>query len=459
VSPQRRTALVSVGAACVLIAVKLAAGIPSGSLGLVSEAVHSGTDLVAALLTFLAVGVAGRPADRSHPYGHGKAEHLGALAEAAILAAVSVFVAALAVRRLVGTQPEIDTAWYAFAAVGVVIVVDLSRAAVSLRAARRYESAALMANALHFGGDLAGSLAVLLGLVLVRSGYGHADSAAALFVAVLVLVAAGRLMRQNVDVLMDRAPADAQAAARRAIAALEPPVELRRLRLREAGGRHFADVVIGLAPGAAVAQAHTVADAVEAAVEAALPGSDVVVHVEPKPLSEAALRERVLEAALRVPRVREIHNVNVLRVGGRTEVSLHLKLPGDLSLEQAHAIASGVEAAIEEALPDVDAVRTHLEPLTEAGTGTAPRASDVEPEAEVVQRIVRDATGSDALALRFVRTDTGLVLFLTLPVEPRLPLAEAHARATEVKARIREARPDIADVLVHTEPVAGDGSG
>jgi cation diffusion facilitator family transporter len=451
-SPQRRTALVSVGAACLLIFIKLAAGLESGSLGLVAEAVHSGTDLVAALLTFLAVGVAVRPADRSHPYGHGKAEHLGALAEAAILVVVSLFVAGLAIRRLTGPHPTVETDWYVFAAIGVVMVIDASRAFVSLRAARRYDSDALAANALHFAGDLMGSLAVLIGLLAVRAGYEGADSVAALFVAVLVLVAAGRLMRKNIDVLMDRAPADAQAAARQAIAALDPPVELRRLRLRQAGGRHFADVVIGLAPGAAVAQAHTVADAVEAAVEDALPGSDVVVHVEPQDGSAAALRERALAAALRVPRVREIHNVTVMRVEERTEVSLHLKLPGGMSLDEAHAVASNVEAAIEEALPGVDAVRTHLEPLAETGVGTAPKPADVEAESLAVRRIVREATGAEPLELRFLDTDSGLVAYLTLGVDSRQQLADAHARASTVKARIRDARPGIVDVLVHTEP-------
>ena len=118
---------------------------------------HSGTDLVAALLTFFAVGVAGRPADRSHPYGHGKAEHLAALAEAAVLVLVSVGVAMFAVLRLTGViETEVDAAWWAFAVVIAVIAIDLSRTVVSLRAARRYSSAALLSNALHFGSDLAG---------------------------------------------------------------------------------------------------------------------------------------------------------------------------------------------------------------------------------------------------------------------------------------------------------------
>ena len=448
--PQRRTALVSVGAAVALIALKLAAGLPSHSLGLVSEAAHSGTDLIAALLTFFAVGVAVRPADVAHQYGHGKAEHLSALAEGAILFVASCFIAWRAITHLVGSRgTSVEATWYALLVIVIVIAIDLSRTIVSWRASRRYRSAALGANAMHFASDLAGSGAVLVGLLLVRAGYARADSAAALFVAVLVLFAAARLMKRSIDVLMDRAPADAEEAARAAIAGIEPAVSVDRLRMRQAGSRQFADVVIRVPPGAAVGQGHAAADSVEAALHDALPGSDVVVHVEPAE-DEEALRDRAHAAALGVPQVREVHNVSVLLVGRRVEVSLHLKLPGDLTLEEAHEVATEVEQAIAAAVPEVDSVQTHLEPLAEAGEGR--RVDDDSAERELVLRIVREITGHEPRELRFLRTDDGLVAHLTLGLEGDSRLADAHARASEIEERIRRARPEIADVVVHTEP-------
>jgi cation diffusion facilitator family transporter len=398
-------------------------------------------------LTFFALGVAERPADVGHAYGHGKAEHLAALGEAAILVAASLVIVWRAVSHLVGFSPtSVNAAWYALLVLGVVIVIDLSRTVVSYRAAREYRSSALGANTLHFASDLGGSVAVLCGLLGVRAGWKEADSAAALFVASLVLVAAARLMRRNVDVLMDRAPADAQSAAVQAIAAVEPPVQLRRLRMRQAAGRQFADVVIGVPAGAGVGQGHAAADAVEAAVQKALPESDVVVHVEPQ-ADEAELRERALAAAQTVPQVREIHNLSVLRTDGGAEVSLHLKLPGDLTLEDAHNVASEVERAIIESLPEVASVQTHLEPLAEPARGTT-----VQRDTGFVEDIVRAATGVAPRALRFVDTDEGLVAFLTLGLDPGTTLDEAHRRASEIEERIRRARPEIADVIVHTEP-------
>jgi cation diffusion facilitator family transporter len=445
-SPLRRAAMTSVVAAAALVGLKLSVGLATGSLGLVSEAIHSGTDFVAALLTFFAVGVSGRPADMAHQYGHGKAEHLTALAEAVFLAAASVLIAVRALERLFGSsQPEVNATWYALVVVGVVIAVDVSRLTASRRAAERYHSAAFASNALHFGSDLAGSFAVLVGLLLARAGYPGGDSIAALFVAVLVLGAAARLIRTNVDVLMDRAPAAAEASARAALESLRPGVELRRLRIRQAGGRQFADVVIGVPSVAAVGQGHAAADLVEEALERALPGSDVVVHVEP--LEDVELRDRAHAAALAVPNVREIHNLVVVDIGGRTELSLHLKLPGDLTLEKAHAVAEEVEEAIHRAVPEIDAVQTHLEPLSE------PSAATEEPvDPAIVERIVADVTGNTPRKLRFLRTDGGLVALLTLGLDPTISLAEAHGRASEIEERVRREQPEIADVVVHTEP-------
>jgi len=444
VTSQQRTALVSVLAAGALAALKLGTGLATGSLGLLSEALHSGIDLVAALLTFIAVGVSGRPADRHHPYGHGKAEHLAALAEASILALLSVLVAVAAIRRF-GNHPELEVRWWAIAVVLVVIAVDASRMTLSFRVARAEGSAAMEANALHFASDLAGSTAVLAGLLLARAGYPEGDGVAALFVAVLVLLAAARLIRGNVDVLMDRVTAAAEAAARAAITELEPDVELRRLRMREAGGRHFADVVIGVPPGAAVGQGHAAADAVEEAVQRAVPQSDVVVHVEPG--SETAVRERALAAALSVPTVREVHNVSVLDVGGGMQISLHLKLPGELTLEDAHEVAEQVERAIRQAVPEARAVQTHLEPLAEALSG-----EEIERDRAAIARVVEETTGRPPREVRFLTTDDGVVVYLTLALDPSTTLAEAHAEASRVEERIRATQPEIDDVIVHTEP-------
>jgi cation diffusion facilitator family transporter len=453
---RQRTAAVSVAAAVLLVAVKLATGLATGSLAFLAEAVHSGTDLVAALLTFFAVRVAVRPPDREHHYGHGKAEHLAALGESAFLVLVSLFIGFESVRRLVdGGGHDVDVTWWALTVLVVVIAIDASRAVVSFRTSRRYRSAALAANALHFSSDLAGSLAVLVGLLLVRAGHEWADSVAALFVGVLVVLAAIRLAKQSIDVLMDRAVADADDRIRAALAQAEEDVEVRRVRVRQAGGRHFVDLVVGVPMDTGVTQAHTVADRIEDVVERALGGADVVVHVEPTE-AEGGIRERATAAAASIPEVREVHNVRVMRLPEGYELSLHVKLPRDLSLDDAHGAVERLEERISAEVPELRKVHTHIEPLARTDWARAPTSDDTATEREAIESAVRRYTGSAPLDVTFRDGEQGRVALVTVTLPGEQPLPSAHRNAGEIEEAVRERCPGLADVIVHTEPMEAE---
>jgi cation diffusion facilitator family transporter len=450
---QQRTAVLSVFAAVFLVTVKLATGLVTGSLGLIAEAAHSGTDLVAALLTLFAVRIAVRPADHEHNYGHGKAEHLAALAESSFLMLVSAFLAFQAVGRLAdGAQHHVNTTWWSFLVLAVVIGVDASRALVTRRAARRYHSAALASNALHFASDLGGSLAVLIGLVLVAAGEPRADAVAALIVAAIVLVAAARLAGQSVEVLMDRADADAEEAVR---AALEEfgDIEVRRLRSRHAAGRDFVDLVVAISADAGLAQAHTTADAIETAIRRELPGSDVLVHVEPRAV-EGNLRERATAAALGVPEVREVHNVRVMQLEGGPELSLHVKLPRELALGEAHAVVERLEAVLHDAVPELRRVDTHIEPLSRTDWATRPARDEVADARDAIDDVVSRYTGQAPAKVSFRDAERGRVALIDVLLPADQPLPAAHRRAGDIEEAVRRRCPELADVIVHTEPAA-----
>jgi cation diffusion facilitator family transporter len=450
IAVQRRTTLVSIAAASLLVVLKLGTGLATGSLGLISSGVESSGDVVAAILTFFAVRLGRRPADPEHPYGHRRAENLGALGEAALLLAGGLIVSVEAVRHLIDAGSPPDTRWYVFAVIALALAVDMSRTVISARTARRYGSAALRANAFHFAGDLAGSLAVLVGLALVRAGLAQADSIAALVVAAIVLASAVRLIEENANVLMDRTPAEAMESAERAIAGLGPDVELQRLRLRESAGRYFADVVVAVAPGEAVVEGHRAASLVEAAVEGALPGCDVVVHVEPR-RSGLELRDHILSIALAEPLVRETHDVTIFEQDGSLSVSLHLKFPAELDLQTASAVAERVEQAIR-SRPGVANVQTHLEPLERTLVGATVDDGTDRRATDEIQRVVRERTGTEARSVRLLSAEVGLIVFLTIAVDRDASLVDAHRLAGELEDELRREVPDIADVVVHTEP-------
>jgi cation diffusion facilitator family transporter len=447
---QQRVAIVSIAAATLLVGLKLGVGLASASLGLVSAGLESSGDVVAALLTFFAVRLGGRPADRDHPYGHRRAENLGALGESTILFAGAAVIAAETLRHLVNDSAPPRVHWYQFAVLGAAIAVDTGRVLVSGRSARRYASPALRSNAFHFAADVVGSLAVIAGLLFVRAGVRQADALAALLVAAIVCAAAVRLVIENANVLMDRTPAQARLAAELAIARLGSDVELSRLRLRESAGRYFADVVVTVPPAQAVVEGHEAANEIEAALEAALPGSDVVVHVEPR-RSGLDLRDRVLAIALAEPLVLEAHDITVFEQDRATSVSLHLKFAADLQLRAAADVARKVERAICSSL-GVAAVQTHLEPLERTLSARAPDAGEAGDAKLQIERLVRRQTGAAPRSVELLATDAGQVVFLTLDVAREESLADAHRLAGELEDQLRKRIPGIADVVIHTQP-------
>jgi cation diffusion facilitator family transporter len=447
---QTQTALVSIGAAVLLVVLKLGTGVVSGSLALVSAGIESSGDVIAAILTLLAIRLGGQPPDREHPYGHRRAENLASLGEAAILSGGGAFVVVEAIDRLGSGDGGFDPRWYVFAVIGVALAVDISRVAVSVRSAREYKSAALRSNAFHFAGDMAGSIAVLCGITAVALGFDQGDAIASLIVAAIIFTAAARLIYENSRVLMDTAPLEAQAIAEAAIRSLDE-IELRQLRLRESGGHYFADATIGAAPDQALVASHRAADRVEAAVRRALPDADVVVHVEP--LREGLdLRARSLAIALAEPAVHEAHDIAIYRQNGRCGVSMHLKLDAATPLAAAHEVAERIEAALR-AESEVDDVQTHLEPLEEPLTA---RADDDDPAAARITALVAERTGNPPRRLRLLATDLGLVVFVDVVASPEATLEAAHDLARRLEQEIRRSRPEgsarIVDVVVHTEP-------
>ena len=285
---------------------------------------------------------------------------------------------------------------------------------------------------------MAGSIAVLVGLILVRAGFHDGDAIAALIVAVIIFAAAGRLIFENAQVLMDTAPAAAQAVARDAIVALGPEIELDRLRLRESAGRYFADVVVAVPPGRAVVEGHAAADEVEQAIERALPNSDVVVHVEPRRRG-LTLRDRVLAIALSEPTVSEAHDITIFEHGDQVSVSLHLKLPADSSLQSAHEVAERVERRSAPCRRVSDVRHPPRAPRT-------PIAADPTARGMTPQRSRRSGRSSqsrpDAPArdVRLLPTDAGSVLFITVSVGATASLA----RRAPARQRTRGGPPPAA---------------
>ncbi|GAC1653927.1 MAG: cation diffusion facilitator family transporter [Candidatus Dormibacteraceae bacterium] len=362
----RRPQLVALGSLLVGVAIftgKLIVGVLTGSLGIISEAAHSGLDVAASGFTVVAVRTARKPADVEHPYGHGRAENLAAYTEGVLLLLTAVGIAYEAVNRLLMGHTHVDAATYALVLLVAAMVIESGRAVVLRWAGRLVNSAALQADSQNRLADVLSSLGVLLGLVGVRAGYWWADSIAALLVALLIGYSATRILLEAGDELMDRSPAGAEDDLRATIGAVKGVREVRGVRVRRSGGRLIADARVSARRTLSVDGAQALTEDVQDAVTRAMPGMDLVLAVEGQ-LQSANLVERIHATANRFGQVRDLHNVTVEKEDdGTLHLTMHAKLPSHITLEEAAGITAELEARLKQELPEAARFDVHLEPL------------------------------------------------------------------------------------------------
>jgi cation diffusion facilitator family transporter len=460
-----RVALTSVIAAVGLTATKGVVGWQTGSLGILSEAAHSGLDLVAALVTFFAVRVADRPADLDHHYGHGKVENLSALIETALLLLTCLWIIYEALDRLLWKHVEIQPSWIAFAVILGSIVVDVSRARALARVAAASGSQALEADALHFQTDVWGSLTVLLGLAAVWAGrewsitwLRAADALAAILVAVIVLVVGGRLGKRAVDVLLDRAPLDLMErlrAAVRSVPDIQGPVAL---RARQAGSRLFVDAAISIGRGTSFEAAHSLMDQVEERIRDVVPEASVVIHGEPWRTADESLGEAIRLVVSR--HATGAHDIFIHDADGKPGVDLHLEVPGNLSLTEAHALTERIEADLRREITGVGRVYIHVDPMRPVGEARLRTDGDVKRVAGQVRALALTIPGiyeCSNISVRQLRGRTWITCDCAM--DGSLSVRDAHELGLELMRRARREIPGVERVSVHAEPAVPETGG
>jgi cation diffusion facilitator family transporter len=453
---KEKVALGSIAASAGLTAAKGAVGLLTGSLAILSEAAHSLIDLAATVMTYFAVRISGKPADKEHHYGHGKVESVTALAETALLFFLSAVVIWEAAQRLsAGHAHPVEATIAAFAIIAGSIVVDFFRARTLSRVAEETSSQALEADALHFGSDMWSSVAVLIGLGGVALGYFWADSVAAIVVAIFICVAGWRLGRRTIDTLTDTAPegaGDRIAALARRVPGV---VAVDRVRARPAGAVLFVDVDVAVSRTLPLNRVSAVKEQLSRVVHAEMPNAEVTVTTEPRALDDETVLDRVMVIARN--RALAVHHVTVQSVSGRLSVSLDLEVDGTLGLGAAHDIASGLETAVREELgPDVE-VETHIEPLQadDLAGRDAPDKRIVEVREALIEIAAQFAFVGEVHDVRVRETAEGEIVNFHCRVDPSLAVSNVHEMVDAVERGLRRRFPTIKRVIGHAEPGGG----
>ena len=356
----------SVIAALLITAGKVVVGVTTGSLGILSEAAHSALDLIAALLTYLSVGVSDKPADADHQYGHGKVENFSAFVETGLLLLTCIWVVYEAVIRLFFRRVEVEPSVWAFAVMLVSMAVDWWRSRALGRIATKYESQALEADALHFSTDVWSAGVVVLGLALILAGRIYhvdwlrlADPIAALFVAGVIVSVSWRLARRTVDALLDAAPAGVRAQITDAVSHVDGVLEIGRVRIRRSGNRYFADLAVGFARTVTFQRSEQLVEAVTAAVHNILPDADVTVQPLPRAQRSENIFDRIRAVATR--HNLNVHDISVQDLAGKLHVEQHVELDERMSLKSAHDQVTELEADMRRDVREIGDILTHIE--------------------------------------------------------------------------------------------------
>jgi cation diffusion facilitator family transporter len=459
---KRRAALLSVGSAVLLVSLKAFLVIRTGSLGVLSEALHSGLDLLAAVITFLSVRVSDEPADERHPYGHGKFENFSAFVETALLLLTALYIIYEAFDRLFFHSVHIQPSVTAILVLFVALAIDMTRARALKHVAQKYSSDALEADALHFSTDVWSTMVVISGIGLVWAGetwnlpwLAYADALAGLAVAAIILWVGSQLGKRTLDALLDVAPKGLQQEIAMAVGRMDGVLDVDRVRVRRAGNRHFVDATVSVARTASLEQVHALSDAIEKRISEIVP-SDVMVHAEPRAPQGEHLFEAIRAVAQRMGLA--IHDVTALQHAGQLFIELHLEVDENLSLRDAHRQATELEEGIRKLRDGLTDVNIHIEPLgrhiatPDAGAG----------EMKQLSRAIEDFLNTlpsefDELVnchdVRVRQVEHHILASCHCTMRGALPITQVHDVTAALEDRVKEKFPQIYRVTIHPEPV------
>lgn len=449
---KQKAAISSVIAAVFLTLFKLIVGLTTGSLGILSEAAHSGLDLVAAALTYFAVKIADKPADREHTYGHGKFENLSALFETLLLIVTCGWIIYEAVNRIFFHEVHIEVNFWSFAVIVTAIIVDYSRSRILFKAAKKYNSQALEADALHFSTDILSSGVVIVGLIGAGFGFHKADAFAALVVSGIVMWISFRLGKRTIDMLTDRIPdVGLVDKVREEVLKIDGVVNCRNIRIRQAGSKSFIDMVVDIKRTIPFEQAHQIMNVIEERIKKMIPNVDIVIHAEPIETDDETVIDKI--RMILVHSGMSAHNIEVQKVKDRYFVDLHLECKEKQTLEEAHEIANQIEEAIKNKIENVERISIHIDEESDMIKETKIVNDRCE---DMVQRIISIAKSHkgvvDCKDITVMEIDGKYKVTMNCLLDKSLTLSEAHEIATTIENQIYLDIKEVSKVIVHAEP-------
>ncbi|HKN18861.1 MAG TPA: cation diffusion facilitator family transporter [Dissulfurispiraceae bacterium] len=450
---KENVALNSIIASFLLAVMKLVVGIVTGSIGIISEAAHSGVDFGAVYLTYFAVRVSDKPADREHQYGHTKVESVVALIETGVLLLTSGWIIYTAVQRLLSRTSDVRVAWYSVVVLVISIMVDFSRSSMLKKVAMETRSQALEADALHFRSDILSSAVVLVGLIFVAAGVVRADAIAAIAVALMIAYAAVRFGKKTVDVLIDAAPEGLTDQIAFITKAVEGVIKIEKIRVKPAGPFAFVEMTLDVSRTLSLENVQSICSSIEGKIRELLPVADITIHTKPIALDCETIGERI--HVIGANHNLHVHNISSNIVEEKKLISFDVEVEHNLTIKEAHEVVSNLEREIRREFDgDLD-ISVHIDPLRSEER----RSQALSPEEETaLRKIIIGAAGTidriHEVHHILIRKTEKEKLFITLhcSFEDGVLLEDVHSITSKFEGIIYQAVPNAGQVIIHAEP-------
>jgi cation diffusion facilitator family transporter len=448
---KKKIVVLSLSVTVLLIAIKVSVAYLTNSIGVYSEVLNNSLDFVSVFITYLAIRMAVRPADKDHTYGHGKYENLSALIEVIIITILGIFIIVESVKRIIDRRILGEVQWYVYLILSIAVLINIIRVIYIGKAAKEYDSIALKSNFLNYTGDIFSSIIVIVGLLLSNLGIYIADPIASIIVSLIVLGFGIKLGISTIRNLLDYIPKDITEQVSGLVMTIPEIKKIDELKIHEVGNIKFINLLVSLPQNLAMTQVENIKGKIRKKVKSDFNDSNLI--IETRLLEEnLPLAEKIKEQFLNINKIKDIHNINIYRIGNSIDISIHIEFQEDLNLEESEKLTKKVEDILKRSIPDIRRIYVHLEEekmqqdwkdVTSSSTGLISNIKEYLPE---------EIDPDSCHYFTILEKEGSYNVAFHCRVKKDLNIRQAHKIITRTENMIKDNFKDINDISIHAEP-------
>lgn len=448
---KRKITLYSLLVSIFLVVIKITVAYYTNSIGVLSEALNNSLDIVTVVITFMAVRIATRPADKDHTYGHGKYENLSSFIEIIIISFLCFFIIYKSIQRIIFKDFVLNINPYVFAVLVISIIINIVRVYFIRKVAIKYNSFALKAEFLNYFGDIFSSIVVVGGLLLVETGFQIADPIASIIVSIIVLIFSLRLMINVVRNLMDYIPAETTEKVMNVLKDFPEIKSVEELKIHEVGNIKFINIKVSLEDIMYSSSVEGIKNNIKNKISESIPDAEII--LETKYLfSKSDIEKYIKEIVLSQSYVKDIHDISIYNVDSRTDVSIHVELGKYIKLDEAEKLTKIIEEKIKEKIKNIRSVYIHIEDVRSSESWNDITKKSEQFIADIKKEVSLYIDPETCHNFTVFEREGQQNIAFHCRLQKNLDIKQAHSIITQLENDIKRKFENISEVVIHVEP-------